>query len=71
MSLALATSRADPDFAGISCPFCESADSRVVSVFGGNAGESLMYCEPCRSYFHWIKWRGALPPHPRGRRAGN
>lgn len=69
MRLPHAEAGRDPDFAGIDCPFCEGGDTRVVSVFGGNAGESLMYCEPCRSYFHWIKWRGVLPPHPRGHRA--
>lgn len=65
MSMSHVSSQKDPDFARIGCPFCEGADTRVVSVFGGNAGESLMYCKPCRSYFHWIKWRGVLPPHPR------
>lgn len=54
----------DTDFASVRCPFCEGPDTRVVSLFGGNAGESLMHCDPCNTYFHWIKWRGVLPPHP-------
>lgn len=65
--MSYASPRRDSDFDGVDCPFCEGTDTRVVSIFGGNAGESLMYCHPCRSYFHWIKWRGALPPHPLGR----
>lgn len=71
MNSSIARSDKDTDFSGIACTFCEGLDTRVVSMFGGNAGESLMYCQPCRSYFHWIKWRGALPPHPRGDRANS
>lgn len=57
----------DTDFSDIACPFCEGLDTRAVSLFGGNAGEALMRCEPCNTYFHWVKWRGVLPPYPRQR----
>ena len=47
----------------IVCPFCNSQNTVIVSLFGGNAGETLMQCQNCRSGFHWIKWEGKLPPH--------
>lgn len=51
----------------IVCPFCSSPDTAIVSLFGGNAGETLMQCRCCRSGFHWIKWEGKLPPYPGSR----
>jgi len=56
--------RVDDDFADITCPFCNEKAPWVMSLFGGNAGESLLQCRICNSVFHWIKWQGKLPPYP-------
>lgn len=57
----------DEDYQDIDCPFCNDKRTSLISLFGGNAGESLLQCHGCNSIFHWIKWQGKLPPHPNHR----
>ena len=45
----------------VACPWCESANTRVVSPFGGTVSEISMQCEDCKSTFGWMKWQGKLP----------
>lgn len=59
-----ASSELDPDFSGIACPDCESADIELVSLFGGNTSEVLLSCLACRTCFNWVKWQHRLPPLP-------
>lgn len=55
---------ADPDFQGVPCPACGSADTVLQSLFGGAASEALFFCRSCRSCFAWVKWRHRLPGDP-------
>lgn len=54
----------DPDFSGVTCPDCESAEIKLVSLFGGTTSEVLFACTHCCSCFNWIKWQHKLPPLP-------
>ncbi|MEE2997637.1 MAG: hypothetical protein VX700_10910 [Pseudomonadota bacterium] len=54
----------DPDFEGVTCPECGSADLEVISLFGGATSEVMFGCRSCDTSFNWIKWRGKLPPAP-------
>lgn len=55
---------ADDDFAGVSCPDCDSGDVEVASLFGSTTSEVLFSCTRCRSFFNWVKWQHRLPPVP-------
>lgn len=45
----------------VSCPWCESKNTRMASLFGGTVSEISMQCEDCNSTFGWMKWEGKLP----------
>ncbi len=45
----------------VACPWCESANTHVVSPFGGTVSEISMKCDDCNSTFGWMKWEGKLP----------
>ncbi len=45
----------------VTCPWCESGNTRVVSPFGGTVSEISMQCDDCKSTFGWMKWEGRLP----------
>ncbi|WP_456061875.1 PaaD-like zinc ribbon domain-containing protein [Amycolatopsis alkalitolerans] len=55
---------ADSEFAGVTCPDCDTAEIEVVSLFGSSASEVLFQCLRCRSLFNWVKWSHRLPPIP-------
>jgi len=42
-------------FTGILCPFCNSADTRLTSVFGSTSCKSLHYCNACQQPFEHFK----------------
>jgi transposase-like protein len=42
------------------CPFCESEDTELMSLFGSSPLTSQYYCRGCRSAFEQVKW-GTLP----------
>lgn len=42
------------------CPWCESADTEVVSPFGGTVSEILLRCLSCGEGFGWMKWGEGL-----------
>jgi hypothetical protein len=54
----------DPDFAGVTCPDCDSSEIELVSLFGGNTSEVLFSCTRCRSCFNWVKWEHRMPRLP-------
>lgn len=43
------------------CPFCGSAETELMSLFGSSALTSQYYCRGCRTAFERVKW-GAQPP---------
>lgn len=53
------------------CPFCESHNADLFSLFGSSALTSQYYCRDCRTVFEQVKWGSARPgdsfPRPTGR----
>ena len=47
--------------ATVSCPWCESSDTRVSNPFGGTVSEMSMKCNQCEATFGWMKWQDKLP----------
>lgn len=45
----------------VACPFCGSADTELMSLFGSSPLTSQYYCRGCRTAFERVKW-GAPPP---------
>ena len=45
----------------VACPWCESKNTRMASLFGGTVSEISMRCEDCNSTFGGRKWEGKLP----------
>ncbi len=45
------------------CPFCGSAETELMSLFGSSLLTSQYYCRRCRTAFERVKW-GAPPPRP-------
>jgi ring-1,2-phenylacetyl-CoA epoxidase subunit PaaD len=45
----------------VACPWCESKNTHVLSLFGGTVSEISMQCDDCKSTFGWMKWQGKLP----------
>ena len=39
------------------CPFCGSARTEMMSVFGSHASLSTCWCADCRSPFEFLRWR--------------
>jgi len=39
----------------VACPFCESKDTRLDSIFGPTLCRSMHYCESCRQSFEHFK----------------
>lgn len=39
------------------CPFCEGAETELMSAFGSHASVSTYWCRACRSPFELMKWR--------------
>lgn len=47
------------------CPFCDRAETRVVSPFGSQLSVATYWCDRCRTAFEHIKWAAAsAPPVP-------
>lgn len=40
------------------CPFCEGAETEIMSAFGAHASVSSYWCRACGSPFELMKWRG-------------
>ncbi len=55
---ALPTFSIPPELHDVKCPHCNGAGVSVASLFGGSVSEILLQCDACRSFFHWVKWRG-------------
>ncbi len=45
------------------CPFCNSEDTELLSLFGQNLLSSTWYCRSCRTAFEAIRW-DADDPEP-------
>ena len=45
----------------LSCPFCGSERTEMMSVFGSHASLSTCWCADCRSPFEFLRWREAAP----------
>ena len=43
------------------CPWCDSANTRMVSPYGPSVAEMLFKCEDCQGSFGWLKWEQRLP----------
>lgn len=41
-----------------SCPFCDGAETEIMSAFGSHASVATYWCRACRSPFETMKWRG-------------
>lgn len=41
--------------AGVSCPYCESADTTLESIFGPTLCRAIHYCNACRQSFEQFK----------------
>ncbi|MGA8941855.1 MAG: hypothetical protein WB502_03940 [Thermoactinomyces sp.] len=42
------------------CPFCESVDVELYSIFGTAQLVRQYYCNSCRSVFEFIRWQEKL-----------
>ncbi len=38
------------------CPFCDSANTELVSPFGGHLSVAQYWCRSCRTAFDFLKW---------------
>ena len=45
----------------VRCPWCESADTRLVSPYGPSVAEMMLECLSCKQSFGWLKWQRRLP----------
>ena len=45
----------------IHCPWCESANTRLVSPYGPSVAEMMFKCLDCKQSFGWMKWQHRLP----------
>lgn len=45
----------------VSCPWCESNNTRLVSPYGPSAAEMMFKCLDCEQGFGWMKWQHRLP----------
>ena len=43
------------------CPWCESANTRLISLYGPSVAEMLFQCDDCHDSFGWLKWEQRLP----------
>lgn len=43
------------------CPFCESAETELVSPFGGQISVAQYWCRSCRTGFEYMKWEAETP----------
>jgi hypothetical protein len=44
------------------CPFCESEDTELHSLFGSHASVTTYWCRSCRSPFEQMKWGRRFGP---------
>ena len=40
----------------LNCPFCESTDNELFSLFGQTLLGSQYYCRSCRTVFEAVRW---------------
>ena len=45
----------------VSCPWCESGNTRLVSPYGPSVAEMMFKCMDCKQSFGWMKWEHRLP----------
>ncbi len=48
----------------VKCPFCGSAETEMIALFGMQMMTSQYYCRHCHSAFEAVKWTGT--PHDPG-----
>lgn len=39
------------------CPFCDSEETELMSLFGSHASLTTYWCRSCRSPFEILRWR--------------
>lgn len=44
------------------CPFCDSTESEVHSLFGSHASVTTYWCRSCRSPFEHMRWGRRFDP---------
>lgn len=42
----------------VACPFCDSTDNELFSVFGQTLIGSQYYCHNCHTVFEAVRWEG-------------
>ncbi len=47
--------------AEVACPFCDSRETELFSLFGSSPLTSQYYCRGCRTVFERVKWGAAVP----------
>lgn len=45
----------------VACPFCDSTDNELFSVFGQTLIGSQYYCNNCHTVFEAVRWEGGDP----------
>jgi transposase-like protein len=45
----------------VSCPWCESSRTQLVSPYGPSVAEMQYKCLDCGQGFGWMKWEHKLP----------
>lgn len=53
---AKATTAKKADEKAVRCPFCQSTETELYSLFGSMLSTSQYYCKNCRVVFEQIKW---------------
>lgn len=43
------------------CAFCESEETELFSLFGGQLSTATFWCRGCRTAFEWFKWTQPEP----------
>lgn len=43
------------------CPFCDSSETELISLFGQSLLASQHYCRNCRSVFEAVRWTEPPP----------
>ena len=45
----------------VSCTWCQSTKTRLVSPYGPSVAEMMFKCMDCGQSFGWMKWEHRLP----------
>jgi uncharacterized Zn finger protein (UPF0148 family) len=54
--MSIATESSKNKAGQVSCPFCQSTDNELFSLFGQTLIGSQYYCRHCRTVFEAVRW---------------